>query len=257
MALPNMQLIQDLQALGLNAKEAKVYISTLQLGFATVQEIAECSEINRTTTYTHIRNLIERGMISSQEKDGKVFFIAQKPESISKIITAKEEEIKKQQRVFEEMLPELKALYNVSVEKPHIKYFEGKSGLEQMQLDMLRSREQVMYGFYCLDYVCDIFPDIYKNYSQKRVKENIHTKIIYTRRAGKQYFEDDVDRLRERRFVPYDYFPFQSDVTIYGNKIAIASLKDSLLGIIITNKKIAESFKLLFLLAWEGAKKYN
>jgi len=173
------------------------------------------------------------------------------------LIAAKEDEIRKQQEIFEEMLPELKAIYNVSIEKPHIRYFEGKSGLEEMQQEMLISRELLMYGFYCLDYVYEVFPDIYKNYSQKRVNEGIHTKIIYTKKAGPIYFEDDAPRLRQRRFVPYDYFPFSSDVTIYGNKIAIASLKDSFSGIIITNKKIAESFKLLFLLAWEGAKKYN
>jgi len=252
-----MQLIQDLQALGLNDKEAKVYISTLQLGFATVQDIAESSEINRTTTYTHIKNLIARGMISTQEKEGKVLFIAEKPDKISQMISAKEEEIKKQQQVFEEMLPELKAIYNVSIEKPKIRYFEGKSGLEEMQQDMILSREKVMYGFYCLDYVYNVFPNIYKNFSKRRVNEGIETKIIYTKKDGPMFFEDDKDKLRERRFVPYDHFPFKSDVTIYGKNVAIASLKDTYLGIIISNKKIAESFKLLFLLAWEGAKKHN
>ncbi len=252
-----MQLIHDLQAIGLNDKEAKVYISTLQLGFASVQDIAENSEINRTTTYTHVKNLIERGMILAQEKEGKVFYIAEKPEKIQILLVAKEEEIKRQHQIYEEVLPELKALYNVSIEKPKVRFFEGKSGLEEMQEDMLYSREPIMYGFYCLDFVYDVFPNIYKNYSQRRVKTGIRTKIIYTRKSGQMYFEDDSDRLRERRFVPYDNFPFQSDVTIYGKKVAIASLKDSLSGIIISNKKIAESFKLLFELAWQGAKKYN
>ncbi|HUT22613.1 MAG TPA: helix-turn-helix domain-containing protein [Candidatus Bipolaricaulota bacterium] len=252
-----MQLIQDLQALGLNDKEARVYVSALQLGLATVQDLAESAEINRTTTYNHVRNLIERGMIVSHEKQGKIFFVAEKPENFYKLIEAKEEEIKKQQQVFFDMLPELKALYNISLEKPKIRLFEGLEGLEEMQRDILYSREQVMFGFYCLDLVFDVFPDIYKNYSKLRVKEGIRSKIIYTKKAGQMYFEDDVTRLRERRFVPYDYFPFQSDVTIYGNKIAIASLKNTLHGIIINNAKIAESFKLLFSLAWEGAKKYN
>ena len=252
-----MQLIQDLQALGLNDKEAKVYISTLQLGFASVQEIAEGSDINRTTTYTHIRTLIERGMILTEEKQGKILYIAEKPEKIAILITAREEEIRKQQKIFEDMLPELKALYNVSIEKPHIKYFEGKSGLEQIQEDILSSREQIIYGFYCLDPLYEVFPNIYKNYSQRRVKAGINTKIIYTKKDGPMFFEDDASRLRERRFVPYDCFAFPDDITIYGNKIAVASLKGPLLGIIITNRKVAESFKSLFLLAWEGAKKYN
>jgi sugar-specific transcriptional regulator TrmB len=252
-----MQLIQDLQALGLNDREAKVYISALQLGFGTVQEIAESSSINRTTAYTHIRTLIERGIISTEEKQGKVFYIAEKPEKISVLLAARREEIKKQQKIFEQMLPELKALYNVSVEKPQIRYFEGKSGLEQMQEDILYSRERMVYGFYCLDPLYEVFPDIYKNYSEKRIKAKIFSKIIYTKKDGEVFFKDDKSRLRERRFVPYDYFNFPNDVTIYGKKIAIAGLKGNIMGIIINNKKIAESFRLLFLLAWRGANTYN
>ncbi|MFZ5364772.1 MAG: TrmB family transcriptional regulator [Patescibacteria group bacterium] len=252
-----MQLIQDLQALGLNDKEAKVYLSALQLGFATVQDIAEASDINRTTAYTHIKNLIARGMISTQEQDGKILFLAEKPDKISKLIAAKEEEIKKQQRIFEEMLPELKALYNISIEKPQIRYFEGKTGLCEIQNDILLSRELEMRGFYCLDYVYNIFPNIYKDYSVRRVRQGIKSKIIYTKKAGPVFFDDDPDKLRERRYVPFDQYPFKSDVTIYGSKVAVASLKDNLQGLIIVNKKIAESFNLLFQLAWEGAKKYN
>ena len=73
---------KELINLGLTAKEADVYLATLQIGFATVQKIASKAEINRTTTYTHIRNLISRGLISTMEKNGKQYFVAEKPDKL-------------------------------------------------------------------------------------------------------------------------------------------------------------------------------
>jgi len=40
-------------------------------------------------------------------------------------------------------------------------------------------------------------------------------------------------------------------------KVAISSLKSKLVGMIIENKSITKTFKSLFYLAWEAAKKYQ
>ena len=57
--------------------------------------------------------------------------------------------------------------------------------------------------------------------------------------------------------MPFDQYPFSSDIAICDNKVLIASLRGELVGVIIKNKQIAESLRLLFGLAWDGAEKYN
>ena len=43
----NLQLVEVLEKVGLNSKEAKVYLALVQVGQAQVSKIAEISKINR------------------------------------------------------------------------------------------------------------------------------------------------------------------------------------------------------------------
>ena len=70
-----MALAQELLAIGLSDKEADVYLAALQLGYSSVQEISQKANINRTTAYTHIKNLISRGLLNATEKNGKIFYL--------------------------------------------------------------------------------------------------------------------------------------------------------------------------------------
>ena len=45
-----MTLDKELQKIGLSEKEAKVYLAALELGQASVQNIARKAEVNRATT---------------------------------------------------------------------------------------------------------------------------------------------------------------------------------------------------------------
>jgi len=56
---------KELQEIGLNANEAKIYLSILKLGEATANRIANLSEIARSTTYDILEKLKHRGLIKS------------------------------------------------------------------------------------------------------------------------------------------------------------------------------------------------
>jgi sugar-specific transcriptional regulator TrmB len=250
-------LSTQLTYLGFNEKEARVYLAVMQLAKATAPQIAEFSKVNRATTYLYLRSLISRGLVSSYESVGRVFFVAENPERLIQLLDIRAQEISRQAEYFSTLLPEMRSIFNLAKGKPQIRFFEGKEGLMSMQKDILETKSELLCCFYCIDYVYDVFPDIKKTYSSERVKRQIASKIIYTSRLGVKKFPDDEERLRERRFVPFDKFPFSSDVTIYGNKVAVASLRNDLAGVIIENKQIADSLRLLFELAWEAAGKYN
>ena len=57
-------LIQELGHLGLSEKEAAVYLASLELGPAPVQDISHKAKVNRATTYVMIESLMGRGLIS-------------------------------------------------------------------------------------------------------------------------------------------------------------------------------------------------
>ncbi len=250
-------LSTQLTCLGFSEKEAKVYLAVLQLSRATATQIADYAKMNRATTYLYLRGLINRGLVSSYGLMGHIVFVAESLEKITRLLEIKKQEAARQFEHFGKILPELRSIFNLAKGKPQIRFFEGKAGLASIQQEVLETNTDFLYCFYCLDYVYAVFPNIAKTYSTERTKRQIRSKIIYTSRLGSKKFLDDKEKLRERRFVPFDKFPFSSDITIFANKVAIASLRGDLAGVIIENQHIANSFKLLFDLAWDGAQKYS
>ena len=67
-------LERELMEIGLNEKEVKVYLASLELGQSAVQAIANKSGVNRATTYFVIEGLTTKGLISSFHQGKKQFF---------------------------------------------------------------------------------------------------------------------------------------------------------------------------------------
>lgn len=246
-------LSQELIKLGLSDKEAKVYLATLELGYETVLNIAKKAQINRPTAYFILESLQKKGIVTTFEKEKKTYFAAESPDKLVTLLHKQKQDIDQKQKEFENILPEFRALYNISPEKPTVRFFEGKQGLIAMREDFLKTSDKKIEAMYCLDDLNKVFtPEENKEFSNRRSAKKIKTFAICTA------INQEIKRpqiLSERRMVPFEKFPITSDLTIYNNKVAIASLKGKLSGVIIENKEIANTMRSLFYLAWESAKK--
>ena len=79
-------LERDLQEIGLNEKEAKVYLAALELGQSVVQDIAKKAGVNRATTYFVIEGLMKMGLMSSFHKGKKQYFVAADPDRLIRVV---------------------------------------------------------------------------------------------------------------------------------------------------------------------------
>jgi len=246
-------LSQELIKLGLSDKEAKVYLASLELGYDTVLNISKKAAINRPTAYFILESLQKKGIVTTFEKDKKTYFAAESPDKLVTLLNKQKEDIDQKQKQFENILPEFKALYNLPSEKPTVRFFEGRQGLLSMREDFLKTTDKKIESMYCLDDLNKVFtPEENKEFAERRTEKKIATYAIYTSINGEI---KRPKRLGERRFVPFDKYPITSDLTIYNNKVAIASLKGKISGVIIENKEIANTMRSLFYLAWESAHK--
>ena len=116
-----MELAKNLQQLGLTENQAKVYISCLQLGVDTVLNIAKIAELKRPTVYLILDELENLGLVSKTKKASKSLFKAETPE---KLVT----DLKIKTETANNLLPSLKAIYNLDPEKPNIKIADGVDG---------------------------------------------------------------------------------------------------------------------------------
>jgi sugar-specific transcriptional regulator TrmB len=255
-------LEKELQKLGLSDKEAKVYLSSMELGPSPVQNIASKAGVNRATTYVMIESLIERGLMSSFEKGKKRFFTAESPDQLLSLLHQEETEAKEKTRQFENILPELKTLFAAAEEKPRLRFFEGVEGLKAIQEDVLKSKYESQEEIVALDEFDKIFPrqdpkGHRSEFVEKMKKEKIVFRVIYTSKKGKVLPSGKDGEQSERRYIPSEKFPFATDIVIYGNKVALGACRGKIIGVIIESKEISEALRAIFNLAWEGAEKYQ
>jgi len=157
-------------------------------------------------------------------------------------------------RVLDDVLPQLKSLYNTAGSKPKIRYYEGIEGLKEVYLDTLDYRGELL-AFVTENIVEKLGPDFTDKYMTRRVKEKITVRAIGPDTDEiKEYKKQDKVGLKKTRLVSKDKFPFSIEMNIYGNKLSFMSFKEGM-GMIIESNEVANNMKLLFELAWTGTGK--
>jgi HTH-type transcriptional regulator, sugar sensing transcriptional regulator len=249
----------DLKKLGLSDKEADVYEASLELGEATVQQIAQKSKVARATTYLILDSLMKRGLVSDYEHDDKTKFIAESPTQLKRLLDRQEEELRDRQADLGRLLPKLQAFIRSSDQRPVVRYFSGVEGLKTMRGEMAQysTSKDTWYSLTPLDHLRAVFNDEgddYYTYANTRAAKGIQHKVIFTTASDKlrrQRLMSAREQRAERRFVPPEKFRSSSGMTIFRDRIAIATFTGHVGGAIIESPSAALMMRELFLLAWD------
>lgn len=240
-----MELIKNLEEYGLGPKEAAIYLAVLELGKASISEIAQKGGIKRTIIYHYIDGLVSSGIIYKTVHGKRILYGASEP---GKLVSSLEEK----RRNIEKLLPELKALYESSFQKPSIKFYEGKNGIRSIYEEIFNTPYNVYALFSPKDFI-----KVFSHEENQKILEDLKMR-------GGQIFEliEDSDMAREfinqnyRRnisrvkFLPKE-FKFSTDILATSEKIALISF-DNLTGTIIENSAIAETQMALLKFIWKS-----
>ncbi|MCX6765463.1 MAG: hypothetical protein NT136_00670 [Candidatus Moranbacteria bacterium] len=241
-----MEIKSVLKQFGLEGKKADVYLAALELGSATVIEIAKKAEIKRTTGYDILLDLEKLGLISETMKGRRRFFIGEDPENIQK-------KLKEKESLFSEILPQLKSVYNIKGVKPKIRFYEGKEGLREVYADTLKYSGE-MLAFASEDVAKVLGTDWVNNYLKTRTKKGIRVRAIMpgTEFLTKEIISRDREQLRTTKTINPKKYPFSIEINIYGyQKVALMSSKEET-GLIIEGAEIYNTMKLIFELLWDN-----
>lgn len=232
--------------LGLSDKEAKTYLSALELGPSTILDISKNSKVNRATTYYIISELIDKGLMNQMNQGKKVIYSATDAQALMSLLKRRED-------VLSSILPELAIYQSKSVSKPKITFFEGEMGFIRGLSDYLDAKNEVLIFSSDISFsqLLDQSPEVIK----ARVQKKIFAKIIAPKSS---LFENqkrfDKERFREMRFFPPNKYPFSNQIHIYNNKLAILSYKDKI-ALIIESADIAQSWRSIFNFCWDTLEK--
>lgn len=249
-------LIQELGHLGLSEKEAAVYLASLELGPAPVQDISHKAKVNRATTYVMIESLMGRGLMSSFVRGKKRYYASESPERLRAVLRMQRREIEQKEEELETVFPMLAALYNAEGAKPQIRYLEGVEGVAAVR-ELFQKLEGEIIQFSPYDPA--IAADELQPGRDEHVRDIAAKQVPY--RALIAMEGADVSRIPslpnlEIRVIPRAMFPTDSEITVRGNTICLYSLKSAILAIVITSKEISDGFRSLFELAWKAAEAF-
>jgi sugar-specific transcriptional regulator TrmB len=249
-----------LQNLGLTKNELELYELLLIAGEVPAQTLVKESKLKRPTVYKTLNSLTKKGLVKQREFLKKIHFQPSPPSELLNLIENHYQNLERARENLQSLMPSLASSYLLSVEKPIVRNYESIEGLKEIYLDILKEKKP---GFSVMQ-IEDIEPELDEwltNYfTKQRAKKKMPLKIIVAAgTTAKRFIKRDVDEFRFSKIVPAESFPFQHEVTIYGDKVAFIHYKKggALIGIVIKHPFFAQTMKAWFDLAWLGAEKYN
>lgn len=233
-----------LSLLGMTLMQAKTYIAALELGEGTMQALARKSGLNRTTLYTFIDELKERGYISETRHARRRVYSAVHPERLLEM-----------QRTrlggLERILPELLAINNQSLKKPNVTFYQGLKGIEDVYADMLREKKEIL-AYEDLDHLKGDLPQrMFGWFPKERAHRDILIRSISRDTPfAREFSKRNRGLLRETKFISVP--EFRTDINIYGNKVALMDLQGKPpFAVLIENRNLAETMRIVWKQLWD------
>lgn len=240
-----MDINLALKEYGLTNKEIDVYLALLPLGSINLQEIAKRVDFPRTTVYNTLNYLLQKGLVSKIIKKGVTYFEASDPDKLI-------DKLKQKKELLERVLPNLQGLKKSKIESSSVEIYEGNKGLSTILSDVFKVKQQTYYfGSYSLS--VERLKHLPEHVRTIRLEKKIPAKIVIDRYDEDTFHKPTYKKITEMRFLD-SLKDFPCMVFIYGNNVAIYTLKDELVGIIIKNKQVAEAMKLIFNIYWKMSK---
>lgn len=242
-------IIKAMRSIGLHDKQIRVLNVLLESGPMFASAIARAAKLNRSTTYVILKELQEKGLVSSAKEQSATRYQSIAPELLPGYIERKREELAESKKEVEEMLPQIKMLRAKRNVLPKVQFFEGKESVEQAYEDTLENNdEKFLRDITGVDAVfTNLDQKFLKYYLEKRARLGVRCiDLVPETNWARKSKEDDVKYLRTTKFLPAKY-NFDGEVSIYGNKVGLFSYaQENPVALIIEDETITQMMKQIF-----------
>ena len=241
------KLTDILKEIGLSENEANVYSSLLSLGPATVLNISKTSEIKRTTVYSVLESLKQKGLVNLELQGFKQLYAAENPSKLEHVLESRKEK-------FKDSLPEFMALYSLKGGESFIKYYEGLEGVKSVYESLIRDikpHENYSVIGSQKDWH-DLDEDYFQDFIERRAKLNINIRLLLTEsEIAKEHKKFERNYNEHIKFLP-ENTSLTTNMVVTPQKIVIQQLTQPIMAIVIENKSIVKMHQELFEVMWNS-----
>ena len=241
-----MELLEPLINMGLDEKEAEIYLTLLHLNKATAYYVALKSNFKRTTTYAILDGLVSKGFVLKIPNEKKTLYMAKSPRECF-------QEIKEKISDIEYFLPKLMAIQKTDEKDDAVSYYEGMDQIKKVYASLLgevAGKECV--GFYGhLKNAPQALEKFTKDLDKDYVLQKIRRRVIITdTESTKGYIENAARVGAVAKALPERLYDSNVSLEVFKNKTIIFSHSD-LKATMIEDEDVAKVMKQLFEIAWE------
>jgi HTH-type transcriptional regulator, sugar sensing transcriptional regulator len=238
-------MIDELAALGLDEKEARLYLAALELGESTVRKLADAAGVGRTNAYDILERLERRGLVSHLDEGtaGRRLILATDPQRLV-------ERWEEQRRKLDSLVPSLRAMHQGSAVNARVRYYEGVEGILSVLYSTLRSSGPLAGILSMKDLLVVPGRAAMADYIAERVKQGLHLRVIRSQQKEVvPVWPTDPDELRELRYAPDDRV-FTMTMFISDDSVAVLSSRRESFGMTIESAEYAELQRNMFEVLW-------
>lgn len=235
------------EKIGLNAGEAQVYCACLQLGTASVAELAKKSGLKRPTTYLVVDELLKKGLLIKVPKGRKMYVRAEDPARLLAFIDEKRETAMR-------VLPELQLLASQCVSRPKVEFYEGKEQLMKAYEAVHHSKE--IWAVVSMDEYFKVFTLEENRHIYRLLKNSggkIYDMFVYSRKSVKIAAQPHRQGMGEVRILPKD-FQISSDILVGDDRVVLVSLP-RMTATVIIDPVIVETQRKMLQYTWHTLKR--
>lgn len=242
----------------IDEREQSILAALYEGGQVSVSALAKATLVNRTTLYPILQKLLEKGLVTSVQTEGRVFYQAITVSELESWAERKQQETEQAAIELTQWAKQMKNGTNTSL-VADIKYFDGLEGVMNLYNDTWReNKEKTIYAITDYEKAYEVVGNVFlrDDYFEKRVAHGVQVKsLLPDSKVGRKDVKSAKELLRDMRFI--DLFEdLGIEINIYDDKIALFSFDEKKpSGILIKNATIAGAFKHIFEYLWKSSKK--
>lgn len=237
-----------LTTLGLLPTEARVYLGLLELGPETILRLSGHTAIKRSTVYSAVSSLVEKGLVNIQAKGRKRLFAAENPERLETLLESRRND-------FRQVLPRLSAQFHQTREsESFIKHHHGISGIKTVYERFLNELQtgDFYYAISNQEKLFGLDPNFFDSFTDRRTKLDLRFRLILedtaharSYRQAERFKKGIVKLLPKERTV-------NTCVIVVPKRVIIVQLVEPIMAMEIDNPHVVHSNRMTFEMLWDS-----
>lgn len=244
--MKNINITDKLNEIGLVKKEQAFYLAALNMGGATVSSVAASAGISRTNGYDILERLEQRGLLSMiPDHDGTKKVYPEDPAVLTR-------DWERKRSILNELVPELRSIYNNQPYIPRTRLYEGKEGIKRALWETLQCQSKTLLGILSMNELFETpGQEWMEKFIEERTRRAIKLKVIRSkiRENDKELWTQNEAELRELKYAPEN---IDLGMTMYINdeKVTYVSSVKENYAMVVESRELSNLNRALFKSLW-------